>query len=51
MEERRDAFGVDPICAAIGVPVSTHSARRSRKPSRRELPDLELLGEMEPRRL
>jgi len=28
VEERRDAFGVEPICAAIGVPVSTHYARR-----------------------
>jgi putative transposase len=29
------------------VPVSTHYARRSRKPSRRDLADLELLGEIE----
>ena len=34
VEERRDAFGVEPICAAIGVPVSTHYARRSRKSRR-----------------
>jgi len=47
VEERRDAFGVEPICRAIGVPVSTHYARRSRKPSRRELADLELLAEIE----
>jgi putative transposase len=47
IEERRDAFGVEPICAAIGVPVSTHYARRSRKPSRRELADRELLLEIE----
>jgi len=47
VEERRDAFGVEPICRAIGVPVSTHYARRSRKPSRRELADLELLVEIE----
>ena len=46
-EERRDTFGVEPICAALGVPVSTHYARRSRKPSRRELADLELLIEIE----
>ena len=47
LEERREAFGVEPICRAIGVPVSTHYARRSRKPSRRELRDRELLVEIE----
>jgi transposase InsO family protein len=47
VEERRDAFGVEPICHAIGVPVSTHYARRSRKPSARELADRELLVEIE----
>ena len=47
VEERRDAFGVEPICKALGVPMSTHYARRSRKPSRRELADLELLVEIE----
>jgi putative transposase len=47
VEERRDAFGVEPICRAIGVPVSTHYARRSRKPSARELADRELLREIE----
>jgi putative transposase len=47
VEERRDAFGVEPICRAIGVPVSTHYARRSRKPSAPELADRKLLGEIE----
>jgi putative transposase len=47
VEERRHAFGVEPICRAIGVPVSTHYARRSRKPSRRELADRQLLAEIE----
>jgi putative transposase len=47
VEVRRDVFGVEPICRVLGVPVSTHYARRSRKPSRRELADLELLGEIE----
>lgn len=47
VEERRDAFGVEPICRAIGVPVSTHYARRSRKPSRRQLADRKLLLEIE----
>ena len=47
VEGRREAFGVEPICRALGVAVSTHYARRSRKPSRRELPDRELLVEIE----
>jgi transposase InsO family protein len=47
VEERRDVFGVEPICRALGVPVSTHYARRSRKPSRRQLTDLELLVQIE----
>jgi len=47
VEERREALGVEPICRAIGVPVSTHYARRSRKPSARALADRELLVEIE----
>lgn len=47
VEERRDAFGVEPICRTLGVPVSTHYARRSRKPSARELADRELLLQIE----
>jgi transposase InsO family protein len=47
IEERREVFGVEPICRTLGVAVSTHYARRSRKPSRRELRDRELLGEIE----
>jgi putative transposase len=47
VEARRDVFGVEPICRTLGVPVSTHYARRSRKPSRRELADRELLLEIE----
>ena len=47
VEERRELFGVEPICRTLGVPVSTHYARRSRKPSRRDLHDLELLVEIE----
>jgi putative transposase len=46
VEERRDAFGVEPICRAIGVPVSTHYARRSRKLSRRALEDQRLVAEI-----
>jgi putative transposase len=47
VEERREVFGVEPICRALGVAVSTHYARRSRKPSRRELADRELLAAIE----
>ena len=46
VEERRDACGVEPICRVIGVPVSTHYARRSRKPSRRTLEDRTLVAEI-----
>ena len=46
VEERQDAFGVEPICAALGVPVSTYYARRSRKPSRRALEDQALIAEI-----
>jgi putative transposase len=46
IEERRETFGVEPICQAIGVPVSTHYARRSRKPSRRETEDQRLITEI-----
>jgi putative transposase len=46
VEERRDAFGVEPICEAIGVPVSTYYARRSRKPSRRALADCALVEQI-----
>jgi putative transposase len=47
VEEPLEVFGVEPICRTLGVPVSTHYARRSRKPSRRDLSDLELLAKIE----
>jgi hypothetical protein len=47
VEERRDAIGVEPICRAVGVPVRTYYARRSRKPSRRELGDRQLISEID----
>jgi transposase InsO family protein len=47
IEGRRGVFGVEPICRVLGVPVSTYYARRSRKPSRREVHDLALLVEIE----
>jgi putative transposase len=46
VEERRDVFGVERILRAVGVPVSTYYARRSRKPSRRALEDRELVREI-----
>ena len=46
VEERRGTFGVEPICRVLGVAVSTFYARRSRKPSRRELADRELVGKI-----
>ena len=47
MEERRGTFGVEPVCRVLGVAVSTHYARRHRKPSRRELRDRELVREID----
>jgi transposase InsO family protein len=47
VNDRREIFGVEPICVALGVPVSTYYARRSRVPSARELADRELLAEIE----
>lgn len=46
VEERRGTFGVEPVCRVLGVAVSTFYARRSRKPSRRELRDRELVGKI-----
>jgi putative transposase len=46
VEERRDVFGVEPVCRVLGVPVSTYYARRSRKPSRRARADRELVKEI-----
>jgi putative transposase len=46
VEQRREVFGVEPICRAIGVPVSTYYARRSRKPSARAVADRELVAEL-----
>jgi putative transposase len=46
VEERRETFGVEPVCRALGVPVSTFYARRSREPSRRALEDRRLTVEI-----
>jgi putative transposase len=46
IEERRDMFGVEPICRVLEVPVSSFYARRSRVPSARELADRELVTEI-----
>ena len=47
IDERRDMFGVEPICRVLEVPVSTFYARRSRVPSARELADRELVEEIQ----
>jgi transposase-like protein len=47
IEERRDVFGVLPICRVLEVPVSSFYARRSRVPSQRQLEDWQLLVEIE----
>ena len=47
MDERRDAFGVEPVWRALGVAASGYDARRSRKPSALALRDRELLHEIE----
>lgn len=46
LETRRVSVGVEPICRALGVPVSTYYARRSRTPSARAVRDAELVGEI-----
>lgn len=46
VEARRDVFGVEPICRAVGVPVSTYYARRSRKPSHRAIEDEKLVEQI-----
>jgi putative transposase len=46
IEQRREVFRVEPICRAVGVPVSTYYARRSRKPSRRAIEDEKLVGQI-----
>jgi transposase InsO family protein len=47
VQERRERFGVEPICRVLELPVSSFYARRSRVPSRRELEDGQLLVEIE----
>jgi putative transposase len=46
IESRREVFGVEPTCEALGVATSTHYDRRSRKPSVRALRDAELVVEI-----
>jgi putative transposase len=42
----RSRFGVEPICRTLGWNVSSYYARKQRPPSRRELEDRRLLGEI-----
>jgi putative transposase len=46
IDRLRGSFGVEPVCAELGVPTSTYYARRSRKPSARARADAELIGEI-----
>lgn len=39
-------YGVEPVCRTLGVPMSTHYARRNRTPSARDVRDRELLDEI-----
>jgi len=43
IDERREEFGVEPICAVLPIAPSTYYAARSRPPSRRALRDAELV--------
>jgi transposase InsO family protein len=47
VQERRERFGVEPICRALELPLSSFYARRTRVPSRRQLEDEQLLVEIE----
>ena len=46
IEERRDEFGVEPICRALGVSRSAYYERAGSGPSARELSDAELLEQI-----
>lgn len=48
VDERRDEFGVEPICEVIEFPASTYYAakKREREPSERAVKDEELLSEV-----
>jgi putative transposase len=46
IEQRRETFGVEPICRVLELSVSSYYARRSREPSRREVEDRELITEI-----
>ena len=42
IDSHREAFGVEPICAALQFAPSTYYARKTRRPSRRSVRDVEL---------
>ena len=46
IDQLRVSFGVEPVCRQLGVPTSTYYARRTRKPSARDLRDAELVSEI-----
>jgi putative transposase len=46
IETRKPAFGIEPICHALGVASSTYYARRSRTPSARAIRDAALVEQI-----
>jgi putative transposase len=46
IDEHRDRFGVEPICRVLEVSDKTYHARKRRPPSRRQVDDERLLGEI-----
>ena len=46
IDERREEFGVEPICACLPIAPSSYYAARSRPPSARALHDAELIEQI-----
>jgi putative transposase len=47
IDERREGFGVEPICALLPIAPSTYNAAKMRPPSARALRDEELTPEVQ----
>jgi len=46
IDEKKDRFGVEPICAHLPIAPATYHDRKRRPPSRRALRDAELEAEI-----
>jgi hypothetical protein len=46
VDQHREQFGVEPICAVLGCAASTYHAARTRPPSARQQRDERLKGEV-----